>query len=549
MKTFGELLSQHMRRAGISDAEMARTLGVQRQTIFRWREGLVQHPRERVDVVRIASKLRLTPAERDELLLAAGFAPQEEMPTLPAQPAGSGAQEATVAPSSERTGSIEEAAPPLASAAATGTPPPATRRLRTWLALAAGAIAVLALLALAVALFSRPDEPIFDDTRSQTGIDVPGPAQPGETLILLSQFANYSQGQAGYNVAGRLQEALNEEMAAAALQGIRIEQWPEVIDSPQAALAATQATSATLVLWGEYDSGRVVARVQAPQAARSVDQQELHRLVETPADLNVTVNTELPEEMRWMALYVLGEAELSAGRHDTAEAALQRALTMASGNDEAASRIYYDLGFIESARPDADLSQAIAQYTLAIERRPGFVSALNNRGVSYFNRRAEGDLQRAVRDFERAVSLDPDFASGQFNLGLALLAVGGVEQERALAALRRAATLAPDAPGPNNALCWEYALQARPEEALPYCDRAVALDPTPFSRDSRGVVYALLGRHEEAIAEFQSFVTWLQGQAEPVYSRYAPKRLAWIEALRQDTNPFDQATLDALRSE
>ncbi len=82
MKTFGELLSQHMRRAGISDAEMARTLGVQRQTIFRWREGLVQHPRERVDVLRIASKLRLTPVERDELLLAAGQRPPRELPLL-----------------------------------------------------------------------------------------------------------------------------------------------------------------------------------------------------------------------------------------------------------------------------------------------------------------------------------------------------------------------------------------------------------------------------------------------------------------------------------
>ena len=39
MRTFGELLTEQMRRAGVSDAEMARTLGVQRQTIFRWREG------------------------------------------------------------------------------------------------------------------------------------------------------------------------------------------------------------------------------------------------------------------------------------------------------------------------------------------------------------------------------------------------------------------------------------------------------------------------------------------------------------------------------
>ena len=76
MRTFGELLTEQMRRAGVSDAEMARTLGVQRQTIFRWREGLTQHPRERQDVLRMASKLRLTAVERDELLLAAGFPPE-----------------------------------------------------------------------------------------------------------------------------------------------------------------------------------------------------------------------------------------------------------------------------------------------------------------------------------------------------------------------------------------------------------------------------------------------------------------------------------------
>lgn len=540
MKTFGELLSHHMRRAGISDAEMARTLGVQRQTIFRWREGMVQRPREREDVLRIAGKLRLTPAERDELLLAAGFAPQEEIASGPM-------------PAFELIGSMEppqdQALGPAPVVSDLQQPPQAVRlpgrqrSRRLWLIL--GAVVLLVLAGLAVVLFNRPPGP--DGVAGNRHL--PRPAEPDETLILLSQFANYSQGQAGYNVAGRLREALLEEVSAAALDGVRIEIWPEVIDSPDTALAATEAVSATLVLWGEYDSGRVVARVQALGVPGGVGQQEIRRLVESPADLNVTVNTELPREMRWMALYVLGEAALNAGRYDTAEVALQRALSAAGGDDESGSRIYYDLGFIENARAAPDVSQAIAYYTLAIERSSGFVSALNNRGVSYFSRRAEGDVLRAVADFEQALRLKPDFAPAQFNLGLALLAQGAGERERGIAALRRAQELAPEAPGPYNALCWEYALQSRPEEALPYCDQAVALDPTPFSRDSRGVVYALQGRNTEAIVEFESFVSWLQGQPQAIYEHYVPERRAWIEALRQGRNPFDSAMLESLRGE
>src|ERR687885_1236395 len=76
MKTFSELLKEYMERTGISDSELARTLGVRRQTIFRWKEGLVARPRAREDVLLVAKRLRLTDEERDELLLAAGFAPE-----------------------------------------------------------------------------------------------------------------------------------------------------------------------------------------------------------------------------------------------------------------------------------------------------------------------------------------------------------------------------------------------------------------------------------------------------------------------------------------
>ncbi|MFZ1596393.1 MAG: hypothetical protein WAW26_11090, partial [Anaerolineae bacterium] len=91
MTTFAELLTQYMVRTGVSDSEMARAIGVRRQTIFRWKEGLSERPRQRDDVLAGAAKLRLSPEETDALLLAAGFAPIAALPvaslTAPAAPA------------------------------------------------------------------------------------------------------------------------------------------------------------------------------------------------------------------------------------------------------------------------------------------------------------------------------------------------------------------------------------------------------------------------------------------------------------------------------
>ena len=76
MESFSQLLNQYIQRAGVSDAELARTIRVSRQTIFRWREGTTGRPRYRDDVLALAHKLRLTAAEQDQLLLAAGFRPE-----------------------------------------------------------------------------------------------------------------------------------------------------------------------------------------------------------------------------------------------------------------------------------------------------------------------------------------------------------------------------------------------------------------------------------------------------------------------------------------
>ena len=79
MDSFSDLLSMFAERAGISDAELARRLGISRQTIFRWREGETQRPRHRDDVARLADALRLESEERTQLFMAAGFPHQRSI--------------------------------------------------------------------------------------------------------------------------------------------------------------------------------------------------------------------------------------------------------------------------------------------------------------------------------------------------------------------------------------------------------------------------------------------------------------------------------------
>jgi tetratricopeptide (TPR) repeat protein/transcriptional regulator with XRE-family HTH domain len=503
MESFGQLLAQYMRRVGISDAELARAIGVRRQTIFRWKEGLTARPSHREDVLRCADKLRLTSQERDEFLLAAGFAPEEPVSPLPA--------------------TVEAEALTLKT------------RLPRWGLLVTTAVLVIVAVLIGWTLARKASE------RRQIAPVVP--ARPGETLVLVSHFANYSEG-VGYNVAGRIREALQEEFEGEALADSRVDIWAQPLADRDEAVQMGQEYGATLVIWGEYDSGRVLANFTLPseqEAVRTV------RQVTTPADLSAVINTDLPTTARWVALVSVGQVQYAARRYEQALAAFERALNYPPGDERALAGAYFALGYIYGLQGDRD--QAIAYYTRAIEQNPSLASAYSNRGVAYLEQGGESNLQRAISDFGQAIELVPTFAAPYFNRGLAYFALGEAYDQQSLADLRQAQTLQPDAPGPNNALCWELSLTGQPEDALPHCERAVATDSTARSRDSRGLTYTLLGRTAEAISDFEAFLAWLDTQPEDTQTRYGASRQAWIEALRSGSNPFDQETLRALRAE
>jgi len=594
MPSFAELLSEYMARTGISDVELARTIGVRRQTIFRWKEGLVSRPRHREDVLRCADRLRLSAEERDALLVAAGFQP-EAATTVPV----------TVSP--------DQPAPALSAQAGEPASQEVIQPRRSMSPL----MWVIVIAALAVAVGGV----LFVTLKPILGPKTYPVAGEGETLIVVGRFVNYIGGPSGYNIAGRVQAALEREIEAAQLTGVRVAVWPEEIRDGVAAEAVREHAKATVVIWGEYDSGRVLAGFVVPGSHPEPDERQLEELVASPSDLSATINSALPAEVRYMALLTLGQLYEDQEDFDQARAVYSQALAQPPAESDAIATLHFHLGHIYQVGEPIDLDQAIHYYSHVITLQPGWVTTYNNRAVAYMGRGQAGDLERAIEDLTHTIEAKPDYAVAYVNRGVAYLERGGLDDvtralddfsraidlapdahkayiNRGVAYLRRgeasdlelatedfdrAIDLAPDAPGgylnrglayvragererwledfervlalvPDhqgayNALCWAYALDQQPELALPYCDQAVALDSSGYSRDSRGVVYAELGRLEEAAEDFEAFLNWLDGQPESVYRRHGPKRQAWIQSLNTGKNPIDHETLEQLRQE
>jgi tetratricopeptide (TPR) repeat protein len=106
-----------------------------------------------------------------------------------------------------------------------------------------------------------------------------------------------------------------------------------------------------------------------------------------------------------------------------------------------------------------------------------------------------------------------------------------------------------DAAAVHNNICWFYVITDRAESALPHCEKAVALDPTPSHLDSRGVTYAMLGRTDAAIDDIQAAVEAWAGIQNSQAQEVRSARLVWLEQLKAGEDPFTPAVLDELKSE
>lgn len=445
MVTFAELLIKFTRRSGITDSELARKIGVRRQTIFRWKEGLVQSPRSREVILDLAKALRLTPDELDTLLLAAGFAPErvpspreEEIPeTVVAE-----GDVANAAPIDAETSVLTSAVPPggrteLNSTASLSPVPPsdverheASRASRfpvRWLAVL---LATTVFASVVFAIFSRLGESTSPPTGVQAEQSEPlafcGDKSEEETLLVAAEFRSF--GSRRYNVAGRLLEALAAESKEGRSPSLRLERLEREIRSSQEAQSFLDECGAEVIIWGEYDDSRVVANITVP-SARETRFTEPASLADIPSIINVDV----PAEVRVLALEALGVLFRTEGRYDEAIAAFEAALTPpdAMPEDVPTEKQRFTLNFYLGLAHflHAQLTQAIEAYDRAIAaydaafdlvKKPHTIPAelAYNRGLARLGRvhlqgpnSGKGDLDAAIKDFSLALRRRRDYGS------------------------------------------------------------------------------------------------------------------------------------------
>ena len=628
MQTFAELLTSYMERTGIRDAELARRIPVSRQTLVRWKEGVTSRPRYREDVIRCAELLRLTVEETDGLLLAAGFSPETAVPA-------SDVEDRAIASTDE-----SPETPPLPE------PRAPVRKGRRSLMIAGAGLAVLIAI-VAVGLFLR----YWDTAEYPAAVD-------GESLIVLSPFVNYTGGGQGFNVVGRLRSAVDDELGTAGLTSVRTVEWPREIDEAPEAEEAIRRSNAALVIWGEYDSGRVVARFTAPDDLSSSLGDHVVDISSSPSDLPATINIGLTNEVRFVALATLGQLYLERDEFDRAKTLLISALDPPPAEVGALANLRFllgsaflggdladydeaiwlftqvlaveprsvealnsralaylgrdrvgdpglaidDLNRAATIRPDRagthlnlavayiergeagdldlaiesldeaisikadytsafvnraaayiargeadDLDRALEDIETALEIEPGLSAAYLNRGNAYVERGSDDDLQIALEEFTKALRLDPFSTQALFNRALVYSDLG--ELDRSLTDLRRAQEISPKEAVYNRTLCRQMAVTGNAEEGRDFCKLALEYDPEGLSRDVMGLANALSGRVPLAIADFESFVEWIDESPKPTCaSQYRETRISWLNALRAGEDPFDEATLYDLRA-
>ncbi|HRJ45410.1 MAG TPA: tetratricopeptide repeat protein, partial [Caldilineaceae bacterium] len=386
-------------------------------------------------------------------------------------------------------------------------------------------------------------------------------AAPGETLVIVGQFTNFTGGQVGFNVAGRIADPLHQEIENAQLSGVRVAVWSNPIRSEAEAQSLLARSAAWMIIWGEFDSGRVLARFTQSEGTTSPP--ALESLVASPDDLFATINTALPQEVRYLALLTLGALYADTGDYPRARAVLVRANTTPPQERDAQVTLLFRLGLVHQLGENPQTDETIGYYTQLLQLAPDHLLARYNRGLAYLARNQAGDWDRAVADFDGVIQRSPGYLAARIGRGVAFLyrREPGDEEaaladfgyvierddqrpmafyNRGLLAIRRnnrslwegdllrTIELAPDFAGGYSALCWGYVLDAEAQAALPPCERALALGAQE-ALHSRSLAYAASGDLALAAADLRAFLAWLDQQpAASPYGIYAGPSAQWL---------------------
>jgi tetratricopeptide (TPR) repeat protein len=138
---------------------------------------------------------------------------------------------------------------------------------------------------------------------------------------------------------------------------------------------------------------------------------------------------------------------------------------------------------------------------------------------------ARQDYSRAIEAFDEVIALQPQFAKAIAERAFAREATGDLTG--AMSDHDAVLRLTPDRPNAWSHAGWIRALQGVDlDQALAYCDRAVALGATIDPLDTRGFVHFRRGEFDLALADYDSALRLAPRSASTLYMRGLVKRRA-----------------------
>ncbi|HAH07273.1 MAG TPA: hypothetical protein DCM05_12245 [Elusimicrobia bacterium] len=144
------------------------------------------------------------------------------------------------------------------------------------------------------------------------------------------------------------------------------------------------------------------------------------------------------------------------------------------------------------------IGDGLGHLEAALKLNPEGAETLNNIAVALIR---IGQPQQAVKILGRALKVKPEYLDARFNLGVALDAMNLTEEAAA-----QYAEVLKEAPSRSEArynLALDMMRSGQVVEALPHLRRVAAENPIPHAFNNLGAALAMLGRHDEAEAEFR----------------------------------------------
>ena len=199
----------------------------------------------------------------------------------------------------------------------------------------------------------------------------------------------------------------------------------------------------------------------------------------------------------------LGSVYSVTGKSAQAIEELKRALVLAPNSDEA----YRRLG--DAYKASGRKPEALAAYQSAVSANPYYWYNHNNLGSAYLH---FGDADRALAEYRRVTEMSPENATGYANIGATYFREGKWAQ--AIPFFEKALAIQPDADIYSN-LGTAYFFLGRNDQAVKMFERAVALSPKNEQlMGNLGDAYRAAGRGSQAGASYQKAIALAYAQLQ-----------------------------------